>query len=143
MIDNNSKKWKKAGRKPKLDPAVFRYSVKLNEMENARFLTRFELSASKIKAHFIKSCMLDKPIKTIRIDKSMSDYVMRLTQFYSQFRGIANNYNQIVKALKANFEEKKALALLYRLEQVTITLSGLSKEIVQLTKSFEERWLQK
>jgi hypothetical protein len=41
------------GRKPKADPAVFRYSVSFNAGEHAEFLSRFEQSGMKVKAHFI------------------------------------------------------------------------------------------
>ncbi len=143
MSTDNSKKQRKAGRKPKLDPAIFRYGVKLNAVENTQFLGRFDMSLMKTKACFIKSCILDRPVKVIKIDKSMSDYVMKLTQFYSQFRAIGVNYNQVVTTLKTNFSEKKALAFLYKLEQITIELVGLNTQIAELTKRFEEKWLQK
>ena len=134
-------KQKKPGRKPKLDPANIRYSVSFNETEHARFLNLFEQTKMAAKAHFIKSCIFDKPIKVVKIDKMMSDYVMKLSQFHSQYRSIGNNYNQIVKALKTNFSERKALELLYKLEQVTIELVGLSKKIIQSAKDFEQRFL--
>ena len=56
---------------------------------------------------------------------------------------IGNNYNQTVKELRCHFSEKKAMALLYRLEQCTKELAALTRQIVELTKDFEERWLQK
>ncbi|NDV85044.1 MobA protein, partial [Bacteroides sp. 51] len=33
------------------------------------------------------------------------------------FRSVGTNYNQVVKELHSNFSEKKALALLYKLEK--------------------------
>ena len=71
------------------------------------------------------------------------DYYVRLTNFYHQFQAIGNNYNQTVKALKTNFSEKRALALLYKLEKTTLELIILSKKIIALTKEYEERWLQR
>ncbi len=93
-------------------------------------------------AHFITSCIFDKPLKVVRIDKGIQDYYMRLTTFFGQFRGIATNYNQIVKSLNANFTEKKALAFLYKLEQQTIELAQLNRQIIALTAGFEQRYLQ-
>jgi hypothetical protein len=61
----------------------------------------------QVKAHFITSCIFDKTIKTIQIDKGTVDFYMRLTSFHSQFRSIGVNYNQIVKLLYKNFSEKK------------------------------------
>jgi hypothetical protein len=131
------------GRKPKADPCRHRYSFNLNDVDNAKFLTRFEASGLKDKARFITSCVFNKELKVVKIDKAAMDYYMRLTTFYSQFRAIGVNYNQIVKALKSNFSEKKALALLYKLEKATIEFAALSRQIIDLTKEFEEKWLQK
>ena len=75
-----------------------------------------------VKAHFITSCIFNKPIKVLKIDKAVQDYYMRLTAFFGQFRIVGTNYNQIVKALKSNFSEKKVLTYLYKLEKETIEM---------------------
>jgi hypothetical protein len=143
MNEENKSRSRKAGRKPKDNPAVFRYSVSFNEVEHARFLSLFEQSGMKIKAHFITACIFDKPVTVVKIDKAAMDYYMRLTTFYGQFRAIGVNYNQITKAIKATFTEKKALAFLYRLEKATLELVAINKQIIELTDEFERRWLQK
>lgn len=143
MNEENKSRSRKAGRKPKDNPAVFRYSVSFNEAEHARFLSLFEQSGMKIKAHFITACIFDKPVTVVKIDKAAMDYYMRLTTFYGQFRAIGVNYNQITKAIKATFTEKKALAFLYRLEKATLELVAINKQIIELTDEFERRWLQK
>ena len=56
----------------------------------------------------------------LKVDKSAVEYCARLTEFYAQFRAVAVNYNQVVKALHSNFSEKKALAFLYKLERATM-----------------------
>ena len=53
------------------------------------------------------------------------------------------NYNQIVVALKSNFTEKKAFAMLAKLEKMTLELAVIGGEIVQLTRDFQEKWSQK
>lgn len=133
---------RRTGRIPKKDPAIFRYSVSFNSIDHVKFLQLFEQSESKNKAHFITSCIFDKPIKVIKIDKGIQDYYMRLTTFFGQFRAIGNNYNQIVKALNTNFTEKKALAFLYKLEQVTIELVQLNQQVIALTAKFEQTYLK-
>jgi hypothetical protein len=143
MNEEKKSRSRKAGRKPKDNPAVFRYSVSFNEVEHARFLSLFEQSGMKIKAHFITACIFDKPVTVVKIDKAAMDYYMRLTTFYGQFRAIGVNYNQITKAIKATFAEKKALAFLYRLEKATLELVAINKQIIELTDEFERRWLQK
>ena len=64
------------------------------------------------------------------------DYYMRLTTIHSQFRAVGVNYNQITKALKATYTEKKALAFLYKLEQATRDLVSLQHKIIALKQDF-------
>lgn len=95
------------------------------------------------RARFIKAVLLNKEIKVVRIDKATMDYYIRLTNFYHQFQSIGNNYNQTVKAVKSNFGEKRAYALLRNLEKATIDLVLLSKRIILLTREFEDAYLIK
>ena len=125
-----------AGRKPKADPAVFRYSISFNAIDHARFLALFDQSGMRTKAHFITARIFGEPFKVVKIDKAAVEY-------YSQYRGIAVNYNQVVKALNTNFSEKKALAFLYKLEKATMELADLNRQIIELTREFETRWLQR
>ena len=127
----------KAGRTPKSDPAIFRYAISLNEVENAAFLGRFDESGMTIKAHFITASIFNKTLRVVRLDKGTMDYFMRLTTFYSQFRAIGVNYNQVVKSLKSSFPEKKALVMLAKLEKVTIELVKLNRQIMNLTEKLE------
>jgi hypothetical protein len=131
------------GRRPKADPAVFRYSVSFTKAEHSEFLSRFERSGLKVKAHFIASCIFNRELKVVKIDKAAMDYYMRLTTFHSQYRAVGVNYNQVTKALKSTFTEKKALAFLYKLEQATKELVRLQQKIIELTQEFEAKWLQK
>jgi hypothetical protein len=135
--------YNKGGRPPKLDPCRHRYSFKLNDVDNARFLAMIDETACTDKAGFIKTCLFKRKIKYVKIDKAAMDYYMRLTTFYSQFRSIGVNYNQVVKHLKGTFTEKKALALLGKLEKVTMELITVQKQIVRLTGEFERNFLLK
>ncbi len=142
MEENKRKKSKKSvGRKPKSDPAVHRYVVRLNSEENGRFDIQFQKSGLKERSKFIKTMIFGKEIKVVKIDKATMDYYIRLTNFYHQFQSIGNNYNQTVKAVKTNFGEKRAYALLRNLEKATIDLVLLSKRIIMLTREFEENYL--
>ena len=76
MNENNKRQVRKPiGRPLKTDPAIFRYSLSLNEEENAKFLALFDQSNMDVKAHFIKSRIFDKTIKTIQIDKGTVDFI--------------------------------------------------------------------
>ena len=46
----------------------------------------------------------------------MLEYCAKLSDFHARFRAIGTNYNQVVKELRCHFSEKKAMALLYKLD---------------------------
>ena len=131
------------GRKPKADPCRHRLAVNLNNADFAAFLTLYEQSGLKDRAQFITSCIFNRQLKVVKIDKAAMDYYMRLTTFHSQFRAIGVNYNQTVKAIKAAFTEKKALAFLYKLEQATKELVEIHRQIQHLTAEFERKHLNR
>ena len=143
MEEKNRKQIRKTGRKPKNDPAVNRYSINLNAEDNAKFLALFDQSGMKVIAHFITACIFQKTVKTVKIDMDAIDYHEKLTRFFSQFRAIGTNYNQVVRLLNANFSDKKAAAYLYKLEKETIELVKVTKEVIRLTQEFEEKYLKK
>ena len=141
MEENSKRRTRRStGRKPKTDPAVFRYGIKLTSEENGKFELLFEKSGMKQRARFIKAMIFGREMKIVRIDKAAMDYYIRLTNFYHQFQAIGNNYNQTVRELRCHFSEKKAMALLYRLEQCTRELAALTRQVVELSREFEERW---
>ncbi|TJZ60070.1 hypothetical protein FAZ15_14400 [Sphingobacterium olei] len=143
MEEKNRKQIRKTGRKPKIDPAVNRYSINLNAEENAKFLALFDQSGMKVMAHFITACIFQKTVKTVKIDMDAVEYHAGLTRFFSQFRGIATNYNQLVKLLNTNFSEKKASTYLYKLEKQTVEMKELLLKVVALTTEFEAKYLKK
>ena len=144
MEENKNRKTRKGvGRKPKTDPAVYRYVVRLNSEENVKFDIQFQKSGLRERSKFIKAMIFGKEIKVVRIDKATMDYYVRLTNFYHQFQAIGNNYNQTVRAVKANFGDKRAFALVAKLEKATLELVVLSKQIIALTREFEERHLNR
>lgn len=142
MEETNNRKHNKGGRPEKANPSIHRYVFRLTDEENARFLTLFEASGANNKAQYVTSLLFERTIKSVKIDASAMDYYTRLTALYGQFRGIAVNYNQIVRILHRNFSEKKAAAYLLKLEKHTAELSKLCGEMIQLTKEFEGKYLK-
>lgn len=133
----------RTGRKPKNDPADRKYSFRLNTEENTRFERLLADSGARDRTLFIKKSIFSGQIKVVRIDKATMDYYIKLTEFHKQFQAIGNNYNQVVRALKNNFGEKRAMSLLYRLEKLSVELMLLCKKITALTQEYERKWLQR
>ncbi|MCQ9634190.1 hypothetical protein MP477_04385 [Chryseobacterium sp. WG23] len=133
----------RGGRNPKLNRAVHRYVFRLTDIENTRFLSLFEQSGLDTKAKFIVSLLFERRIKSIKIDAGANEYTTKLSQFFAQFRAIGVNYNQVVKVLHTNFSDKKTILYIGKLEQHTLELSKLCKEILILTKHFEAEYLLK
>ena len=133
----------RTGRKPKSDPADRKYSFRLNAEENTRFEKLLADSGVGNLTLFIKKSIFSGQIKVVKIDKATMDYYIRLTEFHKQFQAVGNNYNQVVRALKNNFGEKRAMSLLYRLEKLSVELMLLCKKITALTQEYERKWLQR
>ena len=118
----------KTGRKPKSDPADYKYSFRLNAGENMRFEKLVTESEAKRQNTFHQKAIFGGTIKVVKIDKATMDYYIRLTEFHKQFQAVGNNYNQVVRAIRSNFGEKRAMSLLYKLEKMTLELMLLNKK---------------
>ena len=130
----------KYGRNPKLNPKTHCLMVRFDDAEWNRFLTMYEESQVYAKAVFLKAHFFEQKFKVLKVDKAMLEYHTKLSDFHAQFRAIGTNYNQAVKELRCHFSEKKAMALLYRLEKCSIDLVKLSREIVELSRDMRTEW---
>ena len=137
------KKRRKGGRIPKNNKRTHCVMVRFDDVEWARFLTLYEQSGVYAKAVFVKSRVFGEPFRVIKTDKTMVDFYEKLSSFHAQFRGVAVNYNQVVKELRSHFSEKKAMALLYRLEGLTREMMQQGQQIVAMAREARERWLQR
>lgn len=135
-----SPKW---GRHPKESRKSHCVMVRFDDGEWLRFLAMYEKSGVYAKAVFLKTHFFGQPFRVLVTDKALLDYCTKLSAFHAQYRAIGNNYNQTVKELRCHFSEKKAMALLYRLEQCTKELVALMRQVMELSKEFEGRWSQK
>ncbi len=140
MEKNNTPRKGKGGRPTKTDTADYRFSVNFTAEEYARFLTMFETSGLQSKAAFIKARVFNDTFRVIKTDRGTLEFVAKLTQFHAQFRAVGTNYNQVVKKLYTHFSEKKALALLYKLEKITAELAVIGQQIIVLSEEFRQRW---
>ena len=121
-----SNNYRNAGRKPKLDPTVFRCTVNFNAQEHAKLIAMHERSGVESMAAFIKMQFID-----------------RLSALNSQYRTLGVSYDTMIKTLRENFTEKKAMTALYRLEQYTKELARINRQIVDLANEFDKQWLLK
>lgn len=138
-----SNNYRNAGRKPKLDPTVFRCTVNFNAQEHAKLIVMHERSGVESMAAFIKMQFFGKPFKVFVIDENTRKFIDRLSALNSQYRTLGVSYDTLVKTLRENFTEKKAMTALYRLEQYTKELARINRQIVDLANKFDEQWLLK
>ena len=113
--------------------------VRFDSCEWNRFLTMYEKSGVYARAVFLKEHFFGRTFKVLTVDKTLVDYYTKLSDFHAQFRAIGTNYNQVVKELRCHFSEKKAMALLFKLEKLTIELVTLSNRIVDLSRELKEQ----
>lgn len=130
----------KGGRPPKTDTAKNCVMVRFTDEEHVRFLALFEQTGLLSKAAFVKARIFGEEFRVIQSDRGTMEYAARLTAFNAQFRKIGVNYNQVVKELHTHFSQKKALALLYKLENETRGLVAVGEKIIALTEEFKARW---
>lgn len=131
----------KGGRPPKNDPAKHRLTVNLTDTQHAGFLAMFEQSGVNSLSAFISARIFGDEFRVVKTEASAVEFTAKLTALHSQFRSVGVNYNQIVKELHSNFGEKKALALLYKLEKATVELAGIGREVMQLCEQFKAKYL--
>lgn len=124
----------KPGRPPKADPAKKCVMVRFTDEEYAHFLTMFEKSGVHSMARFIKGQVFDKTFRVIQMDRGATEIASILSSLKAQYRKIGVNYNQIVKEMHIHFSQKKALAMLYKLENETRNLIAVSEKIFTIVQ---------
>lgn len=132
-----------AGRKPKIDPTAYRCTVNFNAQEHAILTAMHEQSGVESMAAFIKMQFFGKPFKVFTVDENTRKFIDRLSALNAQYRTIGISYDTLVKTLRENFTEKKALTALFKLEKLTIELTMVNRQIVNLANEFDKVWLQK
>ena len=136
---NVPRKRGKGGRPPKDDPAFRRLTVNLTGQQHAAFLSMYEQSGLASLSAFIAARIFGDEFRVVKTDATALEFVTKLTAFYGQIRAIGTNYNQVVKQLHTVFGEKKALSLLYKLEQQTIELAGIGRLVLALCEDFKAK----
>ena len=122
-----------------MNPKTHCVMVRFDDSEWNDFLSMFEKSGVYARSVFLKAHFFGQPFKVLKVDKTLVDYYTKLSDFHAQFRAVGTNYNQVVKELRLHFSEKKAMALLYKLEQHTVELVKLSRRIVELSRELKEQ----
>lgn len=123
--------------------ASFRYYLRLNETDNARFIELFEQSGAKSKSDFIRNRLFQTPFRVISHDASAVDFYVRLTHINAQIRKIGVLYNQAVRSINVYHSVKTARVLLSKLEDYQTKITALLEETIRLTNEFNTKWLPK
>jgi hypothetical protein len=134
---------RRRGRPKKGAILKYRYTIRLNNADSKRLLEMYKQSGAKSLSRFMADCVLNHKIKIIEINKSAIDFVMLLSQFFVQFRGIKNNYNQLFAVLVRNLDEDKARFMLKIIENPTLDFIQTMKEIEQITTKLKDKCLPK
>ena len=140
IMDTNRKQTDKSDKKPRTPS--YKYSFRLNEEQNIRFNELLcKVGSEHNRSRFIVKRFFSEEFIIIKRDPSKTQFVARLNGFYFQFQKLANNYNQIVKAVNAHFSSVTITQQIAALEQRTRELKALSIEILNLAKQAKE-WLR-
>ena len=132
-MDTNRKQTDKTDKKPRTPS--YKYSFLLNEEQNIRFNELLCKAGSEHnRSRFIVKRIFAEEFVVVRRDPSTVQFVTRLNDFYLQFQRVAQNYNQVVKAINAHFSNVAIPHQIAVLEQRTRELKALSIEILNLVK---------
>ena len=122
------------------DPKSYMHTFRLNEQQQVQFEKMMLKAGQRSQSKFILSRIFGWPFRVVQTNKDAHDYYVRLTNLYAQIRAVGVNYNQTVKAIHTNFNDRRAVALLARLEKHTQELTVLFGQVVRLTEEFNRRW---
>ena len=64
---------KNSTKRETVDPATYRYYIRLNAADNTRFLTLMERTGMTNKSKFIVKRIFSEPFRVLKIDKSAHD----------------------------------------------------------------------
>ncbi|WP_444876049.1 plasmid mobilization protein [Alistipes shahii] len=132
-MDTNRKLTDITDKKPRTPS--YKYSSRLNEEQHIRFNELLCKAGSEHnRSRFIVKRIFGEVFVVVRRDPSTVQFVTRLNDFYFQFQRVAQNYNQVVKAINAHFSNVAIPHQIAVLEQRTRELKALSIEILNLVK---------
>ena len=139
----NGAEGSKWGRHPKESRKSHCVMVRFDNEEWLKFLSMHEKSGVYARAVFLKAHFFRQPFRVLVTDRTLLDYCTKLSAFHAQYRMVGNNYNQVVRELRCHFSEKKAMALLYRLEKCTGELAALTRQVMELSREFRQKLSEK
>ena len=84
--------------------------------------------------------LFGREFRVVKTDIEKHKYYMKLCDYYRQFRGVANNYNQLTKAIHKTFDEGKAQGLLREVKTETGKMGGILGNVLALTEEFKQLW---
>lgn len=135
-----AKQIRKTKKPKKHENRTRRLSFNLTERQFVEFLRLYEQSGMTTYAHFIEARVFNESFKVIKVDKGAIDVFNQLLAFHAQFRAVGVNYNQLIKALKSNFTEKKAYAFIQKLHKETMKLTAIHEQVLALAQEFKEQY---
>lgn len=130
----------KGGRPPVANKCSHHVKVSFDDLEWDTLTRMMKKADETVRATFIKRLVFGKPFKVLTTDRSLAVYCAKLSEFFAQYRTVGVNYDLVVKELRANFTEKKAMTLLYKLEKATIEMAKITADVRALSLQFDEQW---
>lgn len=131
------------GRPKKEDVKKYSHMFRLNETDSRRLMRIFKQSKARSMAQFLSDKVFNSDLPVIEINKSAIDFVILLTQFFAQMRGVKTNYNQCFALLIREVGEDKARFRMKILEDATRDFILSWQQFELITNELRERWLPK
>ena len=119
------------------------YICQTKRIKDEQQKKQIDRSGMTSKSAFIKARIFGEPFHVVTFDKSQHEYYAKLSDFHAQFRMVGNNYNQTLKELKCHFSERRAMALVCKLEKYMMQLVQIMHKVVELTIRYENHRIGK
>ena len=98
------------------------------------------------KSAFIKARIFDEPFHVVTFDKGQHEYYAKLSDFHAQFRMVGNRsafgrfackeLQPNFKRVESHFSERRAMALVCKLEKSMMQLVLIMHKVTELTDEY-------
>lgn len=109
-----------------------RYSFRMNTEQETRMREMMEEAGLKNKSRLIVGRIFGQTFKRVVTVPEKKVYYTRLTDLYGQMRLIGLEYNQTVKVLNVTYGDRRAEALIRKLEKNMQDLCGILQSVIDV-----------
>ncbi len=115
------------------------WNVRLpNPEDQIRVIESFKRSGCDTKSDFVRKMILREDFRVVKVDDTLMQYSIKLTDFILAVNKIGVLYNQAVKAINKYHSEEKANQMLNNISDLQMKLLDKVLEVIKLTQKLKD-----